>query len=176
MADLFCDDVQGDFTELSCGVEPSRIVSLGLVLPSAALTLPSDDSEWITGVNASPQTAFVINTGVRGEMPRASDTEEEGFGLDETQLTGASHAATLQIKGLTGNVDWTNIVNKKKWHVALAYSAGDMVYVAVPATVIFRAVIPTDLKATAYWEVSIKWTSIDNPSIYVTPASLVPAS
>lgn len=176
MADIYCDDVQGDFSELSCGTETGRIVALGLVLASTGMTDASDNSEWTTKTGASPQTAFIINNGVRGEMPRASDTEEEGFGLDETQLTGASGSATLQIKGLDGNVAWTNIVNKKKWHVALPYSAGQMLFVSVPCTVVFRPVISQDLKSTAYWEVSIKWSSIDNPSIVDTPTLLQPES
>lgn len=179
MADIFCDDVIGDFTELPCGVENGRITALGLVNTDNPLTDPSDDSEWTTGAGASPQTIFVINKGVRGEMPRASDTEDEGFGNEETQLTGASHSATLQIKGLKGgtaskgtNPTWTNTVNTNKWYVALAYSEGDMVYINVPCTVVFRPVIVSDIKGTNMWEVTIKWTSIYNPDIYTTPASL----
>lgn len=176
MADLYCDSVQGEFTGLSCGVEKGRVVALGLVLPTVEFTAdPSDDAEWVTNTESSPQTAWVITEGVRGEMPRATDTEDEGFGMDATQLTGAEWSVNLQILGLNGNVDFTNIVNKKKWHVALPYSNGEMFYIDSPCTVIFRPVVQTDLKSTNVWDVQIKWSSIDNPQIYTTPASLLAA-
>ena len=172
MADIFCGNVQGDFVPLECSSEKGRIIAIGLVLPSDPLTDPSDTLEWTTRLGASPQTAFVINSGVRGEMPRASDTEEDGFGLDETQLTGASHAATAQILGLKNNTAWTNFINKKQWHVAMAYSEGDMLYVDVPVTVVFRPVIQSALKSANHWDVSFKWSDINNPTIYTTPAAL----
>lgn len=171
MADIYCSTLLTDYTPLECGVEKGRIIALGLVDPDSPLTDPSDNTEWTAGLG-SPQTAWVITSGVRGEMPRATDTEEEGFGLDETQLTGASHQATLQILGVKNNPAFWNIVNKKQWHVALAYSEGDMFYIAKPVTVISRPVVGSDLKSTIYNEVTIKWSDIDNPLVYTTPASL----
>jgi hypothetical protein len=174
MADLFCESLNEDFTPLSCGTETGRIIALGLVDPDNALTDPSDDTEWQSGTTGSPQIAWVITDGVRGEMTRATDTEEEGFGLVSTEVSGADHSVTLQIKGLDGNVEWTNKVNKNKWHVALPYSAGQMFYVDVPTTVTFRPAVSTDLKSSALWEVTIKWSSINNPTIVDTPVTLQP--
>jgi len=174
MADIFCESLDGDFTPLECGTETGRIIALGLVDPDNALTDPSDDSEWVSSTGSSPQTAWVITEGVRGEMPRATDTEEDGFGLVSTEVSGADHSATLQVKGLADNVAWTNKVNKNKWYVALPYSAGQMFYIDVPCTVTFRPAVQQDLKSSAFWEVTIKWSSINNPDIYDTPVTLQP--
>lgn len=184
MADLFCDSVQSDFLEQICGTETGRIIGLGLVLPSAVGGSPeydpSEDQDWLDGESASPRSHWIINAGVRGEMSRAADTEDEGFGLDATNLTGAEHSATLQVKGIEGNVEFTNQVNLKKWFVALVTSAKDsngdylMYWIDVPCTVVFRPTVQTDLKSVQIWDVSIKWSSIYNPDFVPVPESLEP--
>lgn len=176
MADLYCTDVQDDFSEVTCGIETGRIVAFALVDPIIdAITDPEDDADWTTAVGASPQGVFVINNGVKGEMPRATETEEEGFGLELVQVVGADHQATLQVKGIKGNTDFMNIVNRKAWGVALVYNRGnDMLYIPSGVTVQGRIVIPAGLNNQAYWEVTFKWTTLDEPSVYTTPASLQP--
>lgn len=172
MADLYCDSVQGDFTELDCGVESGRIIALGLVDPSYTFTDPGDDTEWTTNLGSSPQMAWKITKGVRGSMPRATETEAEGFGREATMITGADRQANLQVIGVKGNDAWVRMVNAKKWHVALPYSEGDMVYVDVPCTVRFEQAIEQDIKSAVIWDVVIKWTNYDIPLVHTTPASL----
>lgn len=176
MPDIYCDSVQGDFTEKVCGVDTGRISALGLSL--VPLVDPEDDSEWTDGQSTSPQTHYWITTGVRGGMPRAQDAEVDGFGLESTLVVGADHQVDIEILGVTedGNVDWANTVLGKRWYVALPFGDGGtkMYYVSAPAIVSLRPQTETDIRGLTRFVGTIKWTDIYSPLVYDTPASLIP--
>jgi hypothetical protein len=171
MADTtFCDSNVPDYVVRECGTDFAGIVGIGLVdvgedpvegdLENAAY--------WTAGAAASPQVIYVIpNT--RGEYSGGSPTEEDGFGLEVSRVTGADHAAVVEVEGLLENRDFWEGVNRRKWKVALVTAGGLLLWIDTPCSVYAKINNQRSTKGMAFWSVDIKWQSYSNPAIYDAP-------
>ncbi len=174
MADTtFCDSNVPDYVARECGNDYAGIVGIGLVSTSvdADQTDLEDAAWWEAQVIASPQSVFVIpNT--RGEYTEASPTEEDGFGLEVSRVTGADHSAKVEVEGLATNRDFWEGVNRRKWYVALVTAGGLMYWVEVPSSVYSRINNQRSIKGLAFWSIDIKWQSFSNPEVFTAPEGI----
>ncbi len=171
MADVFCSVEEEEYVQQDCGIERAGIVAIGLVDPGVATPTKANLSSqtwWNALIVASPANAIIIKK-TRGEYASPTNTEEEGFGRESTQVTGAEHTAPFEAEGILDNRDFWEFVNRKKWKMAIVTN-GDLVYfVDVPVSVTGRINNPRDIKASAFWMVETKWQSFDNPIVAEMP-------
>jgi hypothetical protein len=172
MADTtFCDSDVPDYVQRECGTDFAGIVGIGLIdvdeNPNRA-TLESSET-W--EVEASPQLYYLIKN-TRGEYTSAQPTEEDGFGLESTRVTGADHTATVEVEGLLENRDFWEGVNRRKWKVVLVTAGGLMFYIDVPVSVYARINNQRSVKGMAFWAIDLKWQNYSNPQIYNAPSGV----
>jgi hypothetical protein len=170
MADVFCTIDVPDYVQKECGIERAGIVALALIETDQNPTNAnlSSATYWETVLAASPPTHHrILQT--RGEYPGGTPTEEEGFGRESTQVTGADHEATLEVEGLLSNRDFWEAVNRKKWKTAFITNGDLVIFVDVPVTVYAKMSNQRNIRGNAFWMVSFKWQSYDNPRVAEIP-------
>jgi hypothetical protein len=173
MADYFCSIDVPNYVQKECGVERAGIVAIGLIdmdqNPSDAnLQSPT----WWNTVLASSPSAAIRILQTRGEYNGGTPTEEEGFGREATQVTGADHEAAVEVEGLKDNRDFWEGVNRKKWKVVMITNADLLYYVNAPVTVYAKIVNQRNIKGNAFWGISLKWQGYDNPRVMDAPVGI----
>lgn len=170
MADIFCTTEVDEFIPLECGIERAGIIALGLLDTSEEPTDANlqDASWWTTELATSPATVWLINP-TRGEYNGATPTEEDGFGTESTQVTGADHEAVIEFEGLLLNRDFVESINRRKFKLVMFTNAGLMYYVDAPTTMHQSIKNPRSVKAGAFWGGTAKWQSFDNPKVLTAP-------
>lgn len=176
MAEVFCEIEIPEYVAKECGIERAGIIAIGLIDTDEN---PSNDnlealSWWNARLNASPAQSFLVEQ-TRGEYQGGTPTEEEGFGTEATQVTGADHAANVEVEGLLDNRDFWEGVNRKKWKVALFTNAGLILFVENPVTIYAKIMNPKNIKSAAFWSVQLKWQDFSNPVVLETPDGLLSA-
>jgi hypothetical protein len=172
MADLLCGTAVPDFVAQDCGVEIGGIIGVALILESVEFTDIENEAEWTAKKEASPQEVWILKD-TRGEYPGGSPTEEEGFGKETVRVTGAEHEITVEVPGIKDNVDFFNKVNRSRRFKFAFVTAGDLLfYVQQPVIIYGKQNIPRDTKAGAFWMLTIKWQSLDNPAVYDAPVGI----
>lgn len=171
MADVFCDIDIPDYVQKECGIERAGVVAIALIDTDQNPTDANLESAtyWTTVLAASPPTHHKILQ-TRGEYAGGQPTEEDGFGRESTQVTGADHEATIEVEGLIDNRDFWEGVNRKKWKVALVTNGDLLYFIETPATVYAKINNPRNIKTGAFWMLSIKWQSYDNPRVTNIPS------
>ncbi len=174
MADVFCDVDAEEYVQQDCGIERAGIVAVALIdksISTPSKTNLEDPTYWDALLADSPLSTFVIKK-TRGEYAPASNTEEEGFGRESTQVTGAEHEAPFEVEGLLDNRDFWEFANRKKWKMVIVTN-GDLGYfIDEPVTITARINNPRDIKASAFWMVSAKWQDFNNPVVFEAPDSI----
>lgn len=173
MAEYFCSIDVPAYVQKECGIERAGIVAIALMDLDQA---PSDANlesatYWNTVLDSSPITHIKILQ-TRGEYNGGTPTEEEGFGRESTQVTGADHEATVEVEGLLDNRDFWESVNRKKWQVVLVTNADLMYYVNTSVTVYATIMNQRNIKGNAFWKLSLKWQSFDNPRVLEAPTGI----
>lgn len=173
MSDFFCSINVPDYVQKECGIERAGIVAIALMdldqQPSNANL--SSAAYWTTVLAASPTTHVKILQ-TRGEYNGGTPTEEEGFGREATQVTGADHEATAEVEGLLLNRNFWEAVNRKKWKLVMVTNADLLYYVDEPVTVYAKLVNQRNIKGNAFWGLSFKWQSYDNPVVVEAPVGI----
>lgn len=173
MSDFFCSINVPDYVQKECGIERAGIVAIALMDldqdPSNANL--SSASYWNTVLASSPTTHVKILQ-TRGEYNGGTPTEEEGFGREATQVTGADHEATAEVEGLLLNRNFWEAVNRKKWKLVMVTNADLLYYVDAPVTVYAKLVNQRNIKGNAFWGLSFKWQSYDNPIVVEAPVGI----
>lgn len=174
MADAFCEIDIPSYVAKECGIERAGIIAVGLIDKDEGFNNTDLEtlSRWTDKLDDSPALWHLIQQ-TRGEYPGGTPTEEEGFGTESTQVTGADHSANVEVEGLLDNRDFWEGVNLKKWKVVLFTNAGLMFYISTPVTVYAKINNPKSIKAGAFWMVSLKWQDISNPVVLETPDGLL---
>lgn len=168
MADTtFCDSDVPDYVTRECGTDFAGIVGMGLI-PLSENPTDEELEAAETWADASPQVYYVIQN-TRGEYPGGTPTEEEGFGNESTRVTGADHAATVEVEGLAENRDFWEGVNRRKWKVVMITAGGLMFYVDTPTSVYAKINNQRSTKNMAFWAIDIKWQSFSNPKVLTAP-------
>ena len=174
MADLsFCNTDQPEYVNRDCGIDYAGVVAIGLIKDDQS---PTDDNLedpafWEAEIIASPQSYFVIQN-TRGEYNGGTPTEQDGFGLQSTVVTGADHVANFEVEGLIENYNFWEIVNRRKWKVVIITAGGLMYYVNVSSSVYAKINNAKSTKAMAFWSVDIKWQSFSNPKVLTAPEGI----
>ena len=177
MANLFCDVDESEYTQKNCGIDFAGIVAIGYIRedfdqsPDVTVADLEDEDWWSNRISASPKDAFIGTKG-RGEYPKASPTEEDGFGRESSQVTGAAHEVTAEFEGMIENRDFVEFLNSRKWKVAFITNADIGYYVDVPVTVYGAANVPRGIDTGQFWMVSHKWKSLPNPVAFNIPSNI----
>lgn len=174
MADIFCSTDMDDFIPLQCGIERAGIRAILLIDvdqdPSQANL---ESSTFINAaIAASPQQYWLIQP-TRGEYNGGTPTEEEGFGTNATQVTGADHEAIVETEGIKDNRDTMESINRRKFKVGLFTVGGNLLYIDVSCSIYAKIMNPKSPKSGSFWQLSIKWQSYDNPKVYTSPDVLL---
>jgi len=168
---IFCDEGSEEYVQQDCGIERAGIVAVGLVDPGVSTPTKaqlSSQSWWNALINVSPNLATIIKK-TRGSYDPPTNTEEEGFGRESTQVTGAEHAAPFEAEGLLDNRDFWEKINRRKWKMAIVTNGDLLYFVDVPVSVTGRINNPRDIKSGAFWSVETKWQDFSNPIIAEMP-------
>ena len=176
MADLYCGVEVPDYVAQDCGSEQGGIVAVAFVDSSVDLDSSpenfEDASTWQALIDSSPRLAHIIKN-TRGEYAGGSPVEQEGFGTETTRVTGADHEITFEVEWLKDNVTfWNNLNKRKNYKFAFKTASDQLHFVNKPVTVYAKQNVPRDIKAAAFWQVSVKWQDIDNPKIYDAPEGI----
>lgn len=173
MAEYFCSIDVPSYVQKECGIERAGIVALALLdLDQNPSDANLESASWWTTVLASSPSVAIKILQTRGEYNGGTPTEEEGFGRESTQVTGADHEAAVEVEGLLDNRDFWEAVNRKKWLVVLVTNADLMYYVNSPVTVYAKIMNQRNIKGNAFWGLSLKWQSFDNPRVLEAPAGI----
>jgi len=171
MADLsFCDIEIPDYINRDCGIDYAGIVGILLVKDDQSPTdAELEDPAWYEAeIIASPQSVYVIQK-TRGEYNCGTPTEEDGFGLEGTRVTGADHASPIEVEGLIENRNFWEGVNRRKWKVGLVTAGGLLYWNGISSSVYSKINNAKSTKAMAFWSVDIKWQSFSNPKVLTAP-------
>lgn len=189
MASIFCDFSTPDFEQFECGSELGGIVAVGFIDASidvgstdaAKITNLENSAWWTAGLDASPQTHWVVKD-TRGTLPAGTPTEEEGFGLVPTERTGDDREATWEVLGVMNNRNFVGAINKKRnmgfVYVTAGYDSDEAGYESfyVEKTSTYLSdVIDQSIKSRKRWGASTKWSTDMTPGIpfYAPPAIFI---
>jgi hypothetical protein len=174
MADIFCDSNMADFQAKACGIDFAGIIAVGLIDVSQSPTDSDLESStwWQSALAASPQEVFLIKN-TRGEMPAGSITTAEGFGKDETQVTGAARTATVEFEGMKENYAAVEGANRRDWKIVLFTMADLMYYIDYSSSFFATPIVGRDKKTGQFYQAQISWQDFSNPRVLDTPAGLL---
>jgi hypothetical protein len=174
MADIFCGTAMADWQVKDCGIDFAGVIALGMIDPTLAVTDSDLKSTtwWESQQQASPKQVWLLRN-TRGEVPAGSVTSEEGFGREDTQVTGASRTATIEYEGMIENYAATEAANRRKWKLVFFTSGNVMYYVDAPATFFASPVVNRDKKTGQFYQASISWQEFSNPKALEAPENLV---
>jgi hypothetical protein len=184
MADIFCQDDQPNHVQLECGTESGGIVALGLIRPTVPVDIESletylEDPDWWTDLlNASPEEAFIVlNT--RGDKPMGTPTEEEGYGLVNTERTGSDHELTFDSLGVMANRNfWAAVNRRRNWKLVYLTAGRDSegnfeAFYVTNVSVFADEVIERSTKSRKHYSGSAKWSTALTPAVpFYAPASI----
>lgn len=185
LVDIFCEEDVPDYVQAECGIENGGLIAVGLIDPDVPVgdndtekvTNLEDETWWADGAGASPQTHwYILNT--RGSKAAATFTEEEGFGLNATETTGADEAWVFESLNIFDNRDFVASVNKRrKWNAVFVTAAKrDTGYVAhYQENVNFRGslLLEQDIKSRQRWSWEANASTDTTPALpFVAPASI----
>lgn len=131
LVDVFCEEDAPDYVQAECGIENGGLIAVGLIKPGTDIgssdeeirSFLASEVQWADGVGASPQTMWVIKD-TRGSKAADTFTEEEGFGLNSTEVTGADQSWVFESLNVYDNRDFVAGVNKRrKWNVVFVTAA-----------------------------------------------------
>lgn len=172
--DVFCyDNNVPDYVPKDCGVERAGIVGVAFIDKSQTPTDVNlaDATFWGSTQSTSPKYYHIIQA-TRGEYNGGTPTEEDGFGLEDKQISDAEHVVNIEVEGLLYNRSFWETVNRRKWVFAFVTNAGNLFYVDKPVTVYATPMNPKSIKANAFWKIQVKWSQYSNPRIVAAPEGI----
>jgi hypothetical protein len=174
MADIFCDSTVSPYTQIDCGIDQAGIVAMAFIdesTPTPSVTNLEDEAWWTALLAVSPEASFIV-TKTRGEYPGGTPTEEDGFGRESTQITGALHEATIEFEGIDENREFVEGINRRKFKVAFVTNGNKVIFVDAPVTSYFKLNIPRGITTAAFYMGTLKWQEYSNPIVADAPANI----
>src|SRR5687768_15654624 len=118
--DVFCEEDAPDYVQAECGIENGGLIAVGLIKPGTSIgdtdeeirSFLASEVQWADGVAASPQEMWIIKN-TRGSKAADTFTEEEGFGLNSTETTGADQSWAFESLNVYDNRDFVAAINKR---------------------------------------------------------------
>lgn len=183
MADIFCTEDQDEYVQKDCGIDEAGLVAAAYIKRSVITDMFTGLTRaqkrelletvgfWNTVLGSSPVTAYIA-TKTRGEYPGGTPTEEDGFGRDATQVTGADHEVTLEFEGLDENQLFVEGINSRKWANVFVTNGDKGIFIEKPVTVYGKPNVPRGITTGAFYQVSHKWRDKNNPIVFDIPAGI----
>lgn len=185
LVDIFCETDAPDYVQAECGIENGGLIAVGLIKPGTDIgdtdeeiaSFLSSEVQWANGIGASPQEMWVIKN-TRGSKAADAFTEEEGFGLNSTETTGADQSWVFESLNVFDNRDFVAGVNKRrKWNAVFVTAARrDGGFVAhYQENVNFRGslLLEQNIKSRQRWSWEAKASTDTTPSLpIIVPESI----
>lgn len=171
---IFCEQNQSDYVQMDCGIDQAGIVAVGFI--DTTVTTPTkvnlESEGWYTNLLAQSPPQLYVATKTRGEYPGGTPTEEDGFGKESTQVTGAAHEATIEFEGIDDNRLFVEGINSKKWKMVFITNGGKGIYIDAPVTPYGKLNVPRGITTAAFWMMTLKWQSFENPVVFDAPDNI----
>ena len=159
---------------MDCGIDQAGIVAVGFI--DTTVTTPTktnlESEGWYTNLLAQSPPQLYVATKTRGEYPGGTPTEEDGFGKESTQVTGAAHEATIEFEGIDDNRLFVEGINSKKWKMVFITNGGKGIYIDAPVTPYGKLNVPRGITTAAFWMMTLKWQSFENPVVFDAPDNI----
>lgn len=159
---------------MDCGIDQAGIVAVGFI--DTTVTTPTkvnlESEGWWTALLAQSPPQLYVATKTRGEYPGGTPTEEDGFGKESTQVTGAAHEATIEFEGIDDNRLFVEGINSKKWKMAFITNGGKGIFIDAPVTPYGKLSVPRGITTAAFWMMTLKWQSFENPVVFDAPDNI----
>lgn len=185
--DIFCLEDVPEYQQAECGIESGGIIAVGLIDPDEAvgandaekITNLENEVWWADGMGASPATHWVMLE-TRGSKAAATPTEEEGFGLVATEVTGADEEFVFESLNIKDNRDFVAAVNKRRnWKAVFVTAEKDSdtggyhALYAEDVNFFGSILIEQSIKSRKRWSWSAKQATDTTPQLpFVAPASI----
>lgn len=184
-ADIFCEEDLADYVQAECGIEAGGLIAVGLILTTedvgvddaAKVTNLEDETWWSNGVPASPQTHWFIKD-TRGSKAADTFTEEEGFGLNGTEVTGADESWIFESLNVGDNRPFVAGVNKRrKWKAVFVTAAkredGYLAWYREDVNFRGSLLVEQSIKTRQRWSWEAKASHDTTPPLpFIAPASI----
>jgi hypothetical protein len=176
MADLCADiDDLEDHVVAECGGEASGIVAVAFLEPEVDIDGSPDPSTatfWNALTGSSPKQAHIIKR-TRGEKPKSSKVESEGFGRQKTRVTGRDHSATFEVEGIKDNRNLFNKLNKRSDLRFAMVTNGGLVYTTEkPVTIDADIENARDIDGVAFFSVEVTWSDKELVRVFDEPTGI----
>lgn len=167
MSQEYCGTLPDDLVNDTCTIETGKVVAVGYIDPTtyAAWVDFSSNVEWAAAITAGTVIP-VYNTRLAGDATPTTWTEtDNGFGLTDAGITGASFELNYQHRGVNTQEAGAavNIVNYTEFakapnHFHFYYVTGnfDLRVTSDPVVVLPQDVIEQGLTGEQYWNVTVK--------------------
>ena len=177
-----------DYQQQGCGTETAGVVSVGHLLPGSQIdTDATTDAEkisllesevfWSNGIGDSPQSAFVIKQ-TRGSKGEDSYTEEDGFGLNATEVTGADEEWLYRSLNVKDNGPFVKAINARRtWHQVFVTSKregdGYLAWYRENVNTKGSLLVPESTKERQTWSWRARASHDGRPPLaFIAPASI----
>jgi len=157
-----CIDLEApDYQQQACGTETAGVISVF----------------WSNGMGASPQEAFVIKN-TRGSKGEDSYTEEDGFGLNATEFTGADEEWAYRSLNVKDNGPFVKAINARRtWHQVFVTSkkvdGGYLAWYRENVNTKGSLVVPESTKERQTWSWKARASHDGTPPLaFIAPASI----
>lgn len=177
-----------DYQQSECGTETAGVVSVGHLKPGSNIDTDADTDEekisllesevfWSNGIGASPQELFVIKN-TRGSKGEDSYTEEDGFGLNSTETTGADEEWLYRSLNVKDNGPFVKAINARRtWHQVFVTSkrvdGGYLAWFRENVNTKGSLVVPESTKERQTWSWRARASHDGTPPLaFIAPASI----
>jgi len=168
---LYCSTPLPAFSQDICANEPGRVIAVALMRSDHAVTDPTSFAQWNTA--RSNSTAVIIQN-VRGEKPKSSPVNVDGFGKQQSRSVSRDFTAQYFHPDVVGNEDFYNILNFDNAHSFWYYTQGGLIWTTGTAIADFNAdhIVEAGLNTSIIFDVEVAWSSNDIPIAYTAPAGI----
>ena len=178
MADLICStDALPDYVAQDCGGDNGGVIAVFFHEPEVSFNgSPNqieDPAAWTALTSASPQLLQIIKN-TRGEMPKGSPVEGDGYGRVSTQVTGRSHSMTFSVLGVKENQLFFKRANRRRNLRFGFITNGNLLHYVGDRGVSIDAgpVVESDINSFERYDVTVTWDAFDFPEIYDAPEGI----
>lgn len=169
---LYCDTNVPGIQQNICAKEPGRITAVAFIrTDNTTLSGFTTAGEWVNGI--ANGTIHVIKN-VRGEKPKSSPIQLDGFGEQKTFNVGRDFTCTFEHPDVINNEDFYNAFNYNNSHRFSYYTPGGRIWVNndVVCNVDADYVITNALDSIIIWNVNVTWSTQNMHVAYNAPVSV----
>lgn len=149
--------------------EKARIRSAAFISNDWSFINPSDPTEWEDGIT---QKKIIVIPRTNGTFDGGSEVESQGYGDQQTTLTGYNFQAVFNDPNYKFNADFYNALKNSR-NYKFAYRTETQTHLTdVTVQAIPKNPVAEDLTAEVVWNVTVKWSDDDLPVPFDTPAGI----